>query len=134
LLAIAGAPAYWLALRELAVSRVGAISVALALMSGGGATVWAATHPLPSILHNPGYWGVGTALFPAMLALSLGRDPQFLSLRMYLWFSFVLALALLVKIELWPLVETQGLVQRAAAVLVYIPVAAGAFCLNRRLG
>ena len=131
-LTILSAPAFWLTLRSLTGRTLGAVAAALTLASSGGATVWAALNPLPSVIHNPGLWGVGTVLFPAVLAWTARDVPRFATTRFYLWSSVLLAIAVLIFIEAGLAGEVKGLVQRGAAVLVYVPIAVGAYCLIRR--
>lgn len=106
--------------------------VAACLVSSGGATLWAAAHPLPSVFHNPGLWGIGTLLFPAALAGAFARDGPAGGARFYLLLSFTAAAALLLLIHFSMLpAAPPGLLQRIAAACVYPPVAVGAYTLLR---
>lgn len=131
-LTLIAAPAFWLALKPEGASGTETVAVALTLVSSGGATVWAALHPLPSGSHNPGLWGIGTVLFPAALAWAMRRMSDSAAVRIFLWVSFSLAVMTLVGIEAGLANGWSGLVQRGAAILVYVPVAVGAARLTTR--
>lgn len=126
-------PGFYGALRRAGASA-GAWLAAACLVSSGGATLWAAAHPLPSPLHNPGYWGAGTLFFPAALACALPAGRPATAVRAYLLLSFAAAAALLLMIDLKLLAAAPaGLLQRIAAALVYPPVAVCAYVLLKRL-
>lgn len=125
-LTLVAAPAYWMSLGPKRAEGFSALGVALTLASSGGATIWAALHPLPGSNHNPGIWGAGTVLFPATLAWAMRRMAACSGVRIFLWVSFTLAALALAGIEAGLANGCAGLVQRAAAFLVYVPVAVGA--------
>jgi len=109
-------------------------SIAASLASSGAASVWAGLHPLPSLIHNPGYWGIGAVAFPPLLAVALWRSPVSPAMRAYLAGSAIAIVAFLFFSSGLVRIDTSsydGVLQRLGAFLVHAPVAVGAITILR---
>jgi hypothetical protein len=121
---------FFMAIQGFASRTIDAAVVALSLISSGGATLWAGLHPLPSPVHNPGFWGGGTLIAPIAMLWALRHEGRSGPVRAYLACTFMLAVAALMFTEAQ--VAPAGIVQRIAALFVYPPIAVVAWLLIRR--
>jgi hypothetical membrane protein len=134
LAALASAIGFKLGLKQIGVNRAFRGLIATTVVSSGGASVWAGLHPLPSPIHNPGYWGIGTVAFPLLLAAAVRCSPMSPALRFYLVGTAIAIIAFLfiflggARMDLLPY---DGAMQRLGALLVYSPMAVVAIAILR---
>lgn len=122
-------------LHELGSRRVLSWFVFLAMLSNGAAGIWAGMHPLPDPRHNPGWIGVGMFFLPLLFLLATWRDRP---LRVYLIANLVL-FAILAPVmggaTAIPLDSYRGILQRVAALVMYVPIGVVAgFLISRSRG
>ncbi len=103
-------------------------------VSVGAAAIWAGLHPMPDPQHNPGALGIGMFLGPLALIAAFWRVHDGRAMRGYLWLT-LLAFAALAPIMsgITPvdLNRYGGLMQRIAALVLYLPPAVTAWWLMR---
>jgi len=131
---LASAVGFKLGLECVARSKVIPWLIAASLASSGVASVWAGLHPLPALIHNPGYWGIGAVAFPLLLAVALWRSPISLAIRTYLAATAIAIVAFLFSSSGLTRIDASsydGALQRLGAFLVYAPVAVGAITILR---
>lgn len=123
-----------------AMLRVGAPKMfaavsALCVVSIGLAALWAGLHPMPDPAHNPGALGIGMFLSPFALLASVWRVAALRGLRTYLMCVLVAFAGLVpVMAGLTP-VDLQafgGLMQRIAALVLYLPPSVACWVLLRK--
>ncbi len=123
-----------------ALSRAGAPKVfsaiaALCVVSIGLAALWAGLHPMPDPAHNPGALGVGMFLSPVALLASVWRVAALRGLRTYLlWVLVAFAGLVPIMAGLTP-IDLQaygGLMQRIAALVLYLPPSVACWVLLRK--
>lgn len=116
-------------------NRILAWLVFLGMVSNGVAGIWAGIHPLPDPRHNPGAIGVGMFVLPLLFLLAMWRFES-RSLRIYLIANLVFY-ALLAPVmggqTSFPLDEYRGVLQRIAALVMYVPIGVVAGFLLRRV-
>lgn len=109
--------------------------VAVALMSSGAAAIWAGSFPMPDPRHNPGALGVGTFAAPLLLLVALWRVQGAGGLRRYLLLDLAAFAGLAVVMAGLTAIDPQrygGLLQRVAALIVYVPPGVVGWWLWRR--
>ena len=129
--ALCAVPGLVRAVRIAGGGRAIASLTALAGCSSACASMWAGWYHLPSVRHNPGYWGVGTAVVPLLLLVAFRQARHacamrtYRALRMYLLVNVVAALVVQLLVWRYPAEAGayRGLVQRINALLVYMPAA-----------
>jgi hypothetical protein len=108
--------------------------VFLAMLSNGAAGIWAGTHPLPDPRHNPGAIGAGIFFLPLLFAIVAWRTRS-KGLLAYTIANIVLFLALAPVLSgktAIPLDQYRGVLQRIAALVMYVPIGVmAAFFLTR---
>ncbi|MCP3100920.1 DUF998 domain-containing protein [Myxococcus sp. K15C18031901] len=110
--------------------------VFLALEGLGLATLNAARFPLPDPRHGSGPLIAGAVLLPALLLAALWRQPEARPLRGYLLVTNGLLLALVPVMSGWSGLDVrglEGLLQRLVALVIYPPIAVGAWFLAKQL-
>ena len=121
----AGAHAFW------------AAATGLAVASLGGAAIWAGLHPLPSPKHNPGFLGAGTFLIPFVGLAAVWSLTSARVLKRYLvvnLLGFGVVALLMGGVIAVDRTKYSGLLQRLAAIVMYLPVGALGIHLLRRDG
>jgi Protein of unknown function (DUF998) len=105
-------------------------------VSVAAAAIWAGLHPMPDPQHNPGAIGIGMFLGPLALFAAFWDVRGGRAMRNYLAFT-LLAFAALAPIMsgITPvdLDRYGGLMQRIAALVLYLPPAVTAWWLLRRM-
>ncbi len=103
-------------------------------VSVGAAAIWAGLHPMPDPLHNPGAIGIGMFLGPLALFAAFWNVRDGRAMRGYLVFTLI-AFAALAPImgDITPIDLNRygGLMQRVAALVLYLPPAVTAWWLMR---
>lgn len=99
--------------------------LALAMASTGAAALWAGSHPMPSPQHNPGALGLGMFAFPLLALLATWRIRGFRGLQIYLVCNLVAFAVIALMLSGHSGLDVSslgGLMQRAFAATVYIPI------------
>lgn len=103
-------------------------------VSVGAAAIWAGLHPMPDPQHDPGALGIGMFLGPLALIAAFWNVRDGRAMRGYLWFTLVAFAALVPVMSGITLVDLNrygGLMQRIAALVLYLPPAVTAWWLMR---
>jgi len=107
--------------------------VFLAMLSNGAAGVWAGVHPLPDPRHNPGAIGAGMFLLPVLFIILAWRArsrPMLAYLIANAALFLILVPVMSGRTEI-PLDEYRGVLQRIAALVMYVPIGVMAAFLLR---
>jgi hypothetical membrane protein len=124
--ALAASYGLFRALRDQRVWLVLAVLVAACYVSMGLASLWAATHPLPSPRHNSGALGAGAFAAPFLVLFSSLTLKGAAALRWYLvtnLLAFFVVAALYAGLISVDLRLYGGAVQRFGAVVMFVPTA-----------
>jgi hypothetical membrane protein len=111
------------------------ISAACAV-SVAAAAIWAGLHPMPDPQHNPGAIGIGMFLGPLALLAAFWNVRDGRAMRAYLvftLFAFAALAPIMSGITPVDLNHYGGLMQRVAALVLYLPPAVAAWWLLRRI-
>lgn len=134
--ALAASVAFVAVLRRLGTSWILTILTMLALLSTAAASINAGIHPLPDPRHNPGWMGLGTFAVPIVFLAALWKRDSPSSLRAYLIANAVLFVLLIPVMAGKAGIDThgcEGLLQRIAAITVFLPVGVVSLYLRRRV-
>jgi hypothetical membrane protein len=108
---------------------------AACVVSAAAAAIWAGLHPMPDPQHNPGAIGIGMFLGPVALFAAFWNIHDGRAMRRYLVFTLAAFAALApVMSGITPidLDRYGGLMQRIAALVLYVPPAVTAWWLLKR--
>lgn len=103
-------------------------------VSVGAAAIWAGLHPMPDPLHNPGAIGIGMFIGPLALLAAFWTVRDGRAMRGYLWLTLLMFAALAPAMSGITPVDLNrygGLMQRIAALVLYLPSAVAAWWLIR---
>lgn len=103
--------------------------------SVAAAAIWAGLHPMPDPRHNPGAIGIGMFIGPFALLAAFWKLRDARAMRAYLWFTlaaFALLVPIMSGISPIDLQRYGGLLQRIAALVLYLPPAVTAWWLLSR--
>jgi hypothetical membrane protein len=104
-------------------------------VSVAAAAIWAGLHPMPDARHNPGAIGIGMFLGPLALFAAFWKIRGGQAMRAYLMFTLIAFAALApVMSGITPvdLEQYGGLMQRIAALVLYMPSSVTAWWLLQR--
>lgn len=105
------------------------------VVSIAAAAIWAGLHPMPDPRHNPGAIGIGMFLSPLALFAAFWKVRDGRAMRRYLIFTLIAFAALApVMSGITPidLERYGGLMQRIAALVLYVPPSVSAWWLLRK--
>ncbi len=120
-------------LHALGTRRVLSWLVFLAMLSNGAAGIWAGMHPLPDPRHNPGAIGAGMFALPFLFLFVAWRTGSRF-LKGYTIANAILFLILMPVMSgatAFSLDEYRGILQRVAALVMYVPIGVVAAVLLR---
>ncbi len=113
-----------------------ALISAACTVSVGAAAIWAGLYPMPDPLHNPGAIGIGMFLGPLAMLAAFWSIHGGRGMRAYLVFTLVAFAALApVMSGITPIDLNRygGLMQRIAALVLYVPPSVTAWWLLRQM-
>lgn len=120
-------------LRALGTRRVVSWLVFLAMVSNGAAGIWAGLYPLPDSRHNPGAIGVGMFFLPLLFIFATWRYRSrglrtylIANCRLYLILAPVMSGSTGISLD-----DYRGILQRVAALVMYVPIGVVAAFLLR---
>jgi hypothetical membrane protein len=105
------------------------------IVSIAAAAIWAGLHPMPDPRHNPGAIGIGMFLSPLALLAAFWTVPNGHAMRRYLIFTLIAFGALAPVMSGVTPIDLErygGLMQRIAALVLYVPPSVTAGWLLRK--
>jgi len=133
--ALAGSYGMFRRLSSLGARPVWTWLVFLSVVSTGAASLWASTFHLPDARHNPGALGMGTFFGPALFLVALWPLAGTKGMKAYLiadLLAFALVAPVIAGVTGISLPRYGGLLQRIAAMILYVPIGVmGCFLLRQ---
>ncbi len=126
---------FLLALQQLATNPLLTWLTALAILLNGFGSLWAGLFPMPDPRHGDNPFAVGIFLFPLLLMFALWNRSNARPIKIYLIVTNLLFIALVPIMSGASGIDTQGyqgLLQRIAALVFFVPISVGAYFLIQR--
>lgn len=126
---------FLLALQQLATNPLLTWLTALAILLNGLGSLWAGLFPMPDPRHGDNPFAVGIFLFPLLLTFTLWNHRNARLIKIYLIITNLLFIALVPIMSGVSGINTQGyqgLLQRIAALVFFLPISVGAYFLIQR--
>ena len=111
------------------------MATALAILLNGLGSLWAGLFPMPDPRHGDNPFAVGIFLFPLLLTFTLWNHRNARLIKIYLIITNLLFIALVPIMSGVSGINTQGyqgLLQRIAALVFFVPISVGAYFLIQR--
>ena len=127
---------FLLALQQLATNPLLTWLTALAILLNGLGSLWAGLLPMPDPRHGDNPFAVGIFLFPLLLTFTLWNRRNARPIKIYLIITNLLFIALVPIMSGASGLDTQGyqgLLQRIAALVFFVPISVGAYFLIQRI-
>ena len=126
---------FLLALQHLGTNRFLAWLTSLAVLLNGLGSLWAGFFPMPDPRHGSNPFAVGIFLFPILLIFSLWNRSNARPIKIYLIITNLLFIALIPIMSGISGINTQGyqgLLQRIAVLVFFVPISVGSYFLIKR--
>jgi len=127
---------FLLALQHLGTNFVLTWLTSLAVLLNGLGSLWAGVFPMPDPRHGSNPFTVGIFLFPILLTLALWKRSDARPIKTYLIITNLIFIALIPIMSGVAGIHTQGyqgLLQRIAALVFFVPISVGSYFLIQRI-